>query len=67
MAKQRSLLATAAALFALAVASFALAQADLRATLFVEADQALAAASAEAVHVLPRSSTPGANGTGSGA
>jgi cytoskeletal protein CcmA (bactofilin family) len=35
--------------------------------LIASADQALAAASAEAVHVLPRSSTPGANGTGSGA
>jgi len=52
MAKQRSLLATAAALFALAVASFALAQADLRATLFVEADQALAAARAANAELL---------------
>jgi hypothetical protein len=52
MAKQRSLLATATALVALAVASFALAQADLRATLFVEADQALAAARAANAELL---------------
>jgi OmpA-OmpF porin, OOP family len=46
MVKHRSFLATAIAAFALAAASFVHAQGALRATLFVEADQALAAARA---------------------
>jgi outer membrane protein OmpA-like peptidoglycan-associated protein len=52
MVKQRWFLATAVALFALAATSYVDAQGDLRATLFVEADQALAAARAANAELL---------------
>jgi OmpA-OmpF porin, OOP family len=52
MANQRSFLATALAVLALAAASLTSAQGNLRATLFVEADQALAAARAANAELL---------------
>lgn len=52
MVKQRWSLRAAIALFALAVTSLVHAQGDLRATLFVEADQALAAARAANAELL---------------
>jgi OmpA-OmpF porin, OOP family len=52
MIKQRSFLATALAVFTLTVGSLTSAQGNLRATLFVEADQALAAARAANAELL---------------